>query len=176
MTNDEFYAAGQHPDLAQHTQSYRGLPDLTLLRRVLQQRKNQPPYEFRELNSTDYDDRGIQEGNGVGQIPRAYRDNVLPGMPQAKRRRRMIWAEENDNAKALEDDLFIESLEGLDDDEFENQIEEDLYNGEEASMTMPRETEAILTLAGQGDTTTIPPSQAPIATNEFPKSTQGPRS
>lgn len=97
-------------------------------------------------------------------------------MPQAKRRRRMIWAEENDNAKALEDDLFIESLEGLDDDEFENQIEEDLYNGEEASMTMPRETEAILTLAGQGDTTTIPPSQAPIATNEFPKSTQGPRS
>ncbi|KAK1726785.1 uncharacterized protein BDZ83DRAFT_772939 [Colletotrichum acutatum] len=176
LTNDEFYSAGQHPDLAQHTQSYRGLPDLTLLRRVLQQRKNQPPYEFRELNSTEYDDKKIREGNGVGQIPRAYRDNVLPGMPQAKRRCRMIWAEENDDAQAWEDDQSIEILEGLDEDEFENQIEEDLYNGEEASMMMPRETEAILTLAGQGDTTTIPPFQASIATNGFPQSTQGYRS
>lgn len=175
LTNDEFYSAGQHPDLAQHTQSYRGLPDLTLLRRVLQQRKNQPPYEFRELNSTEYDDRKIREGNGVGQIPRAYRDNVLPGMPQPKRRRRMIWAEENDDAQALEDDQLIESLEDLDDDEFQDQIEEYLHNGGEASMTMPRETEAILTPAGQGDTATIPPFQASIATNWLPQSTHRPR-
>ncbi|KAK1672326.1 hypothetical protein BDP55DRAFT_731558 [Colletotrichum godetiae] len=99
LTNNEFYAAGQHLDLAPHTQGYRGLPDLTLLRRVLQQRKNSPPFEFRELNSTEYGGRKIYEGNGDGQIPRAYRDNVLPGMPQPKRRRRMIWAEENNNAQ-----------------------------------------------------------------------------
>ncbi|KAK1636284.1 hypothetical protein BDP81DRAFT_394898 [Colletotrichum phormii] len=174
LTNDEFYAAGQHPDLAPHTQSYRGLPDLTLLRRVLQQRKNSPPFEFRELNSTEYDGRKIREGNGDGQIPRAYRDNVLPGMPQPKRRRRMIWAEENNDAQVRGEDQYIDSLEDLHDDDFERQIGEYIHDDEETSLKMPRETEAIQTPAGQGDIKTAPPSQASSATDGLPRHTHGP--
>ncbi|KAL2882857.1 hypothetical protein SGCOL_001547 [Colletotrichum sp. CLE4] len=175
LTNDEFYAAGQHPDLAPHTQGYRGLPDLTLLRRVLQQRKNSPPFEFRELNSTEYDGRKIYEGNGDGQIPRAYSDNVLPGMPQPKRRRRMIWAEGNNDARVWGGDQYIDGLEDLDADEFEKQIGEYIHDDEETSLAMPRETEAIQTPAGQSDIKTAPPSQASSATDGLPRYTHGPR-
>ncbi|OHF01134.1 hypothetical protein CORC01_03448 [Colletotrichum orchidophilum] len=171
LTNDEFYGPAQHPDLAPHTQSYRGLPDLTLLRQVLQQRRNLPPYDFRKLDLPEYDGKNIREGNGVGQIPRAYRDNLLPGIPRPKRRRRMILAEVHNETQVWEEEEFVEDFEDLDDEEFEEWIGEYMDESGEASVTMPKETEAVQTPTSQGDAATTPPSQASIATNGLPHAT-----
>lgn len=45
-TADEFYSQGQHPDLAKHTKSYRGLPDLQVLKNALAKHGGSPPHPF----------------------------------------------------------------------------------------------------------------------------------
>ncbi|KAL0932163.1 uncharacterized protein CTRU02_213116 [Colletotrichum truncatum] len=76
LTNDEFYQQGQHPELAHHTPGYRGLPDLRVLKKVLEDLNDEPPWPYSSIDIDTFNKRAFD----ARMIPDEYR-GVLPGIP-----------------------------------------------------------------------------------------------
>ncbi|KAF4914522.1 hypothetical protein CGCVW01_v010610 [Colletotrichum viniferum] len=173
-TADEFYSQGQHPDLAKHTKSYRGLPDLQVLKNALAKHGGSPPHPFSQVDLNVWDTKKrIKMGDKEGEIPKEYR-GVLPGNPKPKKRRMLFEESRRDNGTDFEQDD-----EPLDEDEDEGAFDE-WENWKEyerllrrahfelAARTTPQRTEAEATPAGQGDATPTPAAQGSAVANEWP--------
>ncbi|KAF4880726.1 hypothetical protein CGCSCA1_v000668 [Colletotrichum siamense] len=173
-TADEFYSQGQHPDLAKHTKSYRGLPDLQVLKNALAKHGGSPPHPFSKVDLNVWDTKKrIKMGDKEGEIPKEYR-GVLPGNPKPKKRRMLFEESRRDNGTDFEQDD-----EPLDEDEDEGAFDE-WENWKEyerllrrahfelASRTTPQRTEAEATPAGQGDATPTPAAQGSAVANQWP--------
>ncbi|KAI8151448.1 hypothetical protein K4K49_011400 [Colletotrichum sp. SAR 10_70] len=173
-TADEFYSQGQHPDLAKHTKSYRGLPDLQVLKNALAKHGGSPPHPFSKVDLNVWDTKKrIKMGDKEGEIPKEYR-GVLPGNPKPKKRRMLFEENRRDNGTDFEQDN-----EPLDEDEDEGAFDEweswkeyerllRRAHFELASRTTPQRTEAEATPAGQGDATPTPATQGSAVANEWP--------
>ncbi|RYP24622.1 hypothetical protein DL765_000448 [Monosporascus sp. GIB2] len=184
LTNDEFYQAGQHPDLQVHTQSYRGLPDLALVKQALATNKDKPPYPFAKVEK-------VKLGNGEGQVDAKY-FGILPGVPKNVRTRRFARvlrrngtdpAEDADDHStfndemAQTDDYLDGDLSDYSDEDLNRWIEEyiklmERYYPDQDSDDVPPTTYAQQTPEGQGEPTTVPAIQGSLATAKVPAVTK----
>ncbi|KAJ0345070.1 hypothetical protein KNSL1_008771 [Colletotrichum chrysophilum] len=173
-TADEFYSQGQHPDLAKHTKSYRGLPDLQVLKQALAKHGGSPPYPFSKVDLNVWDTKKkTKMGDKEGEISKDYR-GVLPGNPKPKKRRMLFEESRRDNGTDFEQD--DEPFDRDDDEdafeEWENWKEYERLlrraHFELASRTTPQRTEAEATPAGQGNATPTPAAQGSAVANEWP--------
>ncbi|KAI8150498.1 hypothetical protein K4K49_012275, partial [Colletotrichum sp. SAR 10_70] len=125
LTDDEFYKQGQHPELAHHTASYRGLPDLQVLKKALKDSNPSPPFPYSNVDVAVYDDRKFN----AKLIPDEYRE-ILPGLPALPKpavvpraMRRNLTELTEDDSKELEwADLDVD-VDGYNDEELDEWFE-----------------------------------------------------
>ncbi|KAI8298566.1 hypothetical protein K4K61_011514 [Colletotrichum sp. SAR11_59] len=125
LTDDEFYKQGQHPELAHHTASYRGLPDLQLLKKALKDSNPSPPFPYSNVDVAVYDDRKFN----AKLIPDEYRE-ILPGLPALPKpavvpraiRRNLTELTEDDSKELEWADLDVD-VDGYNDEELDEWFE-----------------------------------------------------
>ncbi|RYP67030.1 hypothetical protein DL771_007449 [Monosporascus sp. 5C6A] len=147
LTNDEFYQAGQHPDLQVHTQSYRGLPDLAAVEQALAANNDKPPYPFTETR----------------RFARIMRRNDTDP------------AQDADDHSAFNDEMA--QIDDYSNEELNQWIEDYMrlmkkYYPDQYSDIVPPTTYAQQTPKGQGEPTTVPAIQGSLPTAEVPAVTK----